>query len=97
MGSGRTTLVVLVGLSACAATAVLARDMVIAPKGGVQISESPKEVMDQGLQSLRVLHSQRVLLRFGQTPWNDLRSPSSPASILSGRYDTDPATRQAPP
>jgi carboxyl-terminal processing protease len=50
MGSGRTTLVVLVGLSACAATAVLARDMVIAPKGGVQISESPKEVMDQAWQ-----------------------------------------------
>jgi carboxyl-terminal processing protease len=50
MGSGRTTFVVLVGLSACAATAVLARDMVILPSGGAQISDSPKEVMDQAWQ-----------------------------------------------
>ena len=50
MGSGRTTLVVLVGLGACAATAVMARDMVIAPAGGVAISDSPKEVMDQAWQ-----------------------------------------------
>lgn len=50
MGSGRTTFVVLVGLSACAATAVVAREMVIAPNGGVAISDSPKEVMDQAWQ-----------------------------------------------
>jgi carboxyl-terminal processing protease len=50
MGSGRTTFVVLVGLSACAATAVVAREMVIAPSGGVAISDSPKEVMDQAWQ-----------------------------------------------
>jgi carboxyl-terminal processing protease len=50
MGSGRTTLVVLVGVSACAASAVLAGEMVIAPNGGVVISDSPKEVMDQAWQ-----------------------------------------------
>jgi carboxyl-terminal processing protease len=50
MGSGRTGLLVLVGLGACAATAVLARDMVIAPNGGASISDSPKEVMDQAWQ-----------------------------------------------
>jgi len=50
MGSGRTSFVVLVGLSACAATAVVAREMVIAPNGGVAISDSPKEVMDQAWQ-----------------------------------------------
>ena len=50
MGSGRTTFVVLVGLSACAATAVVAREMVITPNGGVAISDSPKEVMDQAWQ-----------------------------------------------
>ena len=50
MGSGRTGLLVLVGLGACAATAVLARDMVMAPNGGASISDSPKEVMDQAWQ-----------------------------------------------
>jgi carboxyl-terminal processing protease len=50
MARSRTTLVVLVGLGACAATAVMARDMVISPTGGVAISDSPKEVMDQAWQ-----------------------------------------------
>ncbi len=50
MGSGRTGLLVLVGLGACAATAVLARDMVMAPNGGASITDSPKEVMDQAWQ-----------------------------------------------
>ena len=50
MASSRTTLVVLVGLGACAATAVMARDMVISPTGGMAISDSPKEVMDQAWQ-----------------------------------------------
>ncbi|MCX5968655.1 MAG: S41 family peptidase [Cyanobacteria bacterium] len=50
MGSGRTGLLVLVGLGACAATAVLARDMVMAPNGGSSITDSPKEVMDQAWQ-----------------------------------------------
>ena len=50
MARSRTTLVVLVGLGACAATAVMARDMVISPTGGVAIADSPKEVMDQAWQ-----------------------------------------------
>ena len=50
MARSRTTLVVLVGLGACAATAVMARDMVISPTGGMAISDSPKEVMDQAWQ-----------------------------------------------
>jgi len=50
MRSSRTTMVVLVGLGACAATAVMARDMVMSPSGGVSISDSPKEVMDQAWQ-----------------------------------------------
>ncbi|MEB3200217.1 MAG: S41 family peptidase [Synechococcaceae cyanobacterium] len=50
MARGRTTLVVLIGIGACAATAVMARDMVISPSGGVAIAESPKEVMDQAWQ-----------------------------------------------
>ena len=50
MGSGRATLLVLIGVSATAASAVLARDMVITPNGGAVISDSPKEVMDQAWQ-----------------------------------------------
>jgi carboxyl-terminal processing protease len=49
MASGRVTLVALVGLGACAATAVVAREMVMAPTG-VAITDSPKEVMDQAWQ-----------------------------------------------
>jgi carboxyl-terminal processing protease len=50
MPSGRTTFVALVGLGACAATAVVAREMVIYESSGVSITESPKEVMDQAWQ-----------------------------------------------
>ena len=49
MGNARVTLVALLGVGACAATAVMARDMVMAP-AGVAISDSPKEVMDQAWQ-----------------------------------------------
>ena len=50
MGNARVTLVALVGLGACAATAVVAREMVLAPNNGVAITDSPKEVMDQAWQ-----------------------------------------------
>jgi len=50
MRRGPTTFVVLVGLGACAATAVMARDMVMSPSGGVSVTDSPKEVMDQAWQ-----------------------------------------------
>lgn len=49
MGANRSV-VVLVGLSACAATAVLAREVVTPPGGSSRISESPKEVIDQTWQ-----------------------------------------------
>jgi carboxyl-terminal processing protease len=51
MWSGRTGLLVLVGLGACATTAVLAREMALAPTApAVTIADSPKEVMDQAWQ-----------------------------------------------
>lgn len=50
MLSSRTTFVVLVGLGACATTAVLAREMVMAPTATPTIADSPKEVMDQAWQ-----------------------------------------------
>jgi carboxyl-terminal processing protease len=50
MRSGRTTFVVLLGLGACAATAVMAREMVLMPEGSIAITDSPKEVMDQAWQ-----------------------------------------------
>ena len=49
MGANRSV-VVLVGLSACAATAVLAREVVTPPGRSSRISESPKEVIDQTWQ-----------------------------------------------
>ena len=43
-------MLVLVGVGACAATAVVAREMAVGPRGGALISDSPKEVMDQAWQ-----------------------------------------------
>ncbi|MBM5799794.1 MAG: PDZ domain-containing protein [Cyanobacteria bacterium K_DeepCast_35m_m2_023] len=48
--AGKRSVLVMVGLSACAATAVLANEVVTAPVGGVRISDSPKEVIDQTWQ-----------------------------------------------
>jgi carboxyl-terminal processing protease len=50
MASPRTSLLVLVGIGACAATAVVAREMVTPPGGSSRISDSPKEVIDQTWQ-----------------------------------------------
>ncbi len=51
MRSGRTGFMVLVGLGACATTAVLAREIALAPSTPmVAIADSPKEVMDQAWQ-----------------------------------------------
>ena len=50
MASPRASLVVLVGIGACAATAVVAREMVTPPGGTSRISDSPKEVIDQTWQ-----------------------------------------------
>jgi carboxyl-terminal processing protease len=46
----RLGLVVLVGVGACAATAVMAREAVTSPGGTARIMESPKEVIDQTWQ-----------------------------------------------
>ena len=50
MGSMRNGLVVLVGLGACAATAVMAREAVNSSSGNPRILDSPKEVIDQTWQ-----------------------------------------------
>ena len=50
MASPRTSLLVLVGIGACAATAVVAREAVTPPGGSSRISDSPKEVIDQTWQ-----------------------------------------------
>lgn len=49
-GRSRAGLIVLLGVGACAATAVVAREVVTAPGGTSRISDSPKEVMDQAWQ-----------------------------------------------
>ena len=50
MASPRISLLVLVGIGACAATAVVAREVVTPPGGSSRISDSPKEVIDQTWQ-----------------------------------------------
>ncbi|MEX0588545.1 MAG: S41 family peptidase [Cyanobium sp.] len=50
MASPRSTLLALVGIGACAATAVVAREVVTPPGGTSRISDSPKEVIDQTWQ-----------------------------------------------
>ena len=50
MASPRTSFLVLVGIGACAATAVVAREVVTPPGGSSLISDSPKEVIDQTWQ-----------------------------------------------
>jgi len=47
---GKRSVVLLVGLSACAATAVLANEAVTSPGGASRITDSPKEVIDQTWQ-----------------------------------------------
>ena len=50
MPSSRASMLVLVGIGACAATAVVAREVVTPPGGSSRISDSPKEVIDQTWQ-----------------------------------------------
>ncbi len=82
MGRARATVVVLVGLGACAATAVMARDMVLTPTGTVSISDSPKEVMDQAWQ---IVFRDYLDTTGKYTPeqWRKLRR-----SVLSKSYST---------
>ncbi|MEA5416956.1 S41 family peptidase [Synechococcus sp. BA-132 BA5] len=82
MGRARATVVVLVGLGACAATAVMAREMVLTPTGTVSISDSPKEVMDQAWQ---IVFRDYLDTTGKYTPeqWRKLRR-----SLLSKSYST---------
>jgi carboxyl-terminal processing protease len=50
MASPRASMLVLVGIGACAATAVVAMEVVTPPGGSSRISDSPKEVIDQTWQ-----------------------------------------------
>lgn len=50
MPSSRASMLVLAGIGACAATAVVAREVVTPPGGSSLISDSPKEVIDQTWQ-----------------------------------------------
>ncbi len=50
MASPSASMLVLVGIGACAATAVVAREVVTPPGGSSRISDSPKEVIDQTWQ-----------------------------------------------
>jgi carboxyl-terminal processing protease len=102
MASGRVTLVAIVGLGACAATAVVAREMVMAPTG-VAIAESPKEVMDQAWQIVFRDYLDTTG-RYDRDRWRSLRrdllaktygSPKDAYEAIRGMLGTlnDPYTR----
>ena len=102
MGRGRITMVALVALGACAATAVVAREMVMAP-AGVAITDSPKEVMDQAWQIVFRDYLDTTG-RYDQGRWRTLRrdllaksygSPKDAYEAIRGMLGTlnDPYTR----
>jgi carboxyl-terminal processing protease len=72
-GRSRAGLIVLLGVGACAATAVVAREVVTAPGGTARISDSPKEVMDQAWQ---IVFRDYLDINGKYTPnqWRQLRS-----------------------
>ncbi|MFQ6539145.1 MULTISPECIES: S41 family peptidase [Aphanothece] len=82
MGSARTSLIVLVGLGACAATAVVAREAVTPPGGTSRITDSPKEVIDQTWQ---IVFRDYLDINGKYTPdqWRKLRK-----DVLAKSYDT---------
>ncbi|MBE9173911.1 PDZ domain-containing protein [Cyanobium sp. LEGE 06143] len=82
MGRSRTSLIVLVGVSACAATAVMAREAVTSPGGVGRISDSPKEVIDQTWQ---IVFRDYLDVNGKYTPqqWRDLRR-----DVLAKSYGT---------
>ncbi|MFM7676343.1 MAG: S41 family peptidase [Synechococcus sp.] len=103
MAKGGTGVLVLVGLSACAATAVMARELVTAPGGTPLVSDSPKEVMDQAWQ---IVFRDYLDINGKYTPdrWRDLRrtvlaksygSPKEAYEAIRGMLGTldDPYTR----
>ncbi|MBU6354829.1 MAG: PDZ domain-containing protein, partial [Cyanobacteria bacterium REEB498] len=82
MRSGRTTFVVLLGLGACAATAVMAREMVLSPGGSFTITDSPKEVMDQVWQIVFRDYLDTTG-KYAPDRWRKLRK-----DLLAKSYDT---------
>ena len=82
MRSGRTTFVVLLGLGACAATAVMAREMVLSPSGSFTITDSPKEVMDQVWQIVFRDYLDTTG-KYAPDRWRKLRK-----DVLGKSYDT---------
>ena len=72
-GRSRAGLIVLLGVGACAATAVVAREVITAPGGTARISDSPKEVMDQAWQ---IVFRDYLDINGKYTPdqWRQLRS-----------------------
>jgi carboxyl-terminal processing protease len=82
MRSGRTTFVVLLGLGACAATAVMAREMVLSPGGSFTITDSPKEVMDQVWQIVFRDYLDTTG-KYSTDRWRKLRK-----DVLAKSYDT---------
>jgi carboxyl-terminal processing protease len=103
MARARAGLLALVTVGSCAATAVLAREMVTPPGGTSRISESPKEVMDQAWQ---IVFRDYLDINGKYTPdrWRTLRkdvlaksytSPKDAYEAIRGMLSTldDPYTR----
>ncbi len=82
MARARAGLIALVTVGSCAATAVLAREMVTPPGGTSRISDSPKEVMDQAWQ---IVFRDYLDINGKYTPdrWRTLRS-----DVLAKSYTT---------
>lgn len=103
MARARAGLLALVTMGSCAATAVLAREMVTPPGGTSRISDSPKEVMDQAWQ---IVFRDYLDINGKYTPdrWRTLRkdvlaksytSPKDAYEAIRGMLSTldDPYTR----
>ena len=103
MARARAGLLALVTLGSCAATAVLAREMVTPPGGTSRISDSPKEVMDQAWQIVFRDYLD-INGKFTSDRWRGLRrdvlaksytSPKEAYEAIRGMLSTldDPYTR----
>jgi carboxyl-terminal processing protease len=103
MARARAGLIALVTLGSCAASAVLAREIVTPPGGTSRISDSPKEVMDQAWQ---IVFRDYLDINGKYTPdrWRTLRrdvlaksytSPKEAYEAIRGMLSTldDPYTR----
>ena len=103
MASMRSGLVVFVGLGACAATAVMAREVVTPSTGSPRILDSPKEVIDQTWQIVFRDYLD-INGKYTAEQWRDLRrdvlarsyaSPKDAHEAIRGMLATldDPYTR----